>query len=126
MIRGIDEATFLRLKPFVTVERETAININTAAPEVLAAGEPELAENPQLIKAILLARTIRPFSQLTDVQNMLGGATFQTPLSNVFSTSSNYFTISGMGAAAGSRKLVNAVFQREKNAPCNLVSWQEE
>ncbi|HXW85666.1 MAG TPA: type II secretion system minor pseudopilin GspK [Candidatus Binataceae bacterium] len=126
MIAGIDEPTFLKLQPFVTVQKETGINVNTASPEVLEAAEPEFAEDPQLVKAIVLARTISPFAKLTDVQNLLGGATFQTPLAQVITTTSVYFTISGMGSYAGSRKLVHGVFERQPGAPSILMSWQED
>src|SRR4029077_11701465 len=58
MIKGIDDATFLKLKNYLTVEPETRVNVNTAPPEVLACLEPELASNPRLVMQILQARMV--------------------------------------------------------------------
>src|SRR5215475_3854390 len=53
MVRGVDDATFHRLLPFVTVVPEMQVNANTAPPEVLAALSPQLFANPDLVKAIV-------------------------------------------------------------------------
>src|SRR5215831_176255 len=51
MVRGVDDAIFHRLLPFVTVVPEMQVNANTAPPEVLAALSPALFASPDLIKA---------------------------------------------------------------------------
>jgi len=131
MVRGVDQATFTVLRQFLTVVPAAqqnvgiSVNINTAPPEVIAALVPELTQNPNLVKEIVLARTLRPFAKVTDVGNLRLG-TFATRLMQVLTTQSKYFTISGTGSFAGSRKMVYAVFQRQTNGTGLLVSWREE
>ncbi|HYB90808.1 MAG TPA: type II secretion system minor pseudopilin GspK [Candidatus Binataceae bacterium] len=132
MVAGVDEATFLVLKQFLTVVPQPqanggiVVNINTAPPEVIAALVPELTENPTLVKEIVLARMLRPFAKTTDVGNLPGVGTFSTRLMQVLTTQSKYFTISATGSFAGSRKMVYAVFQRQSNGTALLASWREE
>ena len=126
MVRGIDDATFHRLLPFVTVVPEMQVNANTAPPEVLAALSPQLFANPDLVKAVVTARMIRPFSNLTDVGNIPGLGQYITDLSKVLTTRSNFFTMNGMGTFAGARKLVHSTFRRQPNGTGLLISWQED
>ena len=126
MVRGVDDATFHRLLPFVTVVPEMQVNANTAPPEVLAALSPQLFANPDLVKAVVTARMIRPFSNLTDVGNIPGLGQYISDLSKVLTTRSNFFTINGMGTFAGARKLVHSTFRRQPNGTGLLISWQED
>jgi general secretion pathway protein K len=126
MVRGIDDATFNRLLPFLTVVPENQVNVNTAAPPVLAALSPELFANQNLVKAIVTARMIRPFSKMTDVGNIPGLGQYITELSTVLTTKSKYFTVNGMGTYAGSRALVHATFLREPNGKEVLISWKDD
>lgn len=126
MVRGVDDAIFHRLLPFVTVVPEMQVNANTAPPEVLAALSPQLFANPDLIKAVVTARMIRPFSNLTDVGNIPGLGQYISDLSKVLTTRSNFFTINGMGTFAGARKLVHSTFRRQPNGTGLLISWQED
>ncbi len=126
MVRGIDDATFNRLLPFVTVVPENQVNVNTAPPEVLAALSPQLFANQDLVKAILTARMIRPFSNMTDVGNIPGLGQYITELSALLTTKSAFFTINGMGTFAGARKLVRPIFFRKPNGTELLISWQED
>ena len=126
MVRGIDDVSFNRLLPFLTVEPENQVNVNTASPEVLAALSPELFVNPDLVKAIMTARMIRPFSNLADVGNIPGVGQYMSELSQLLTTRSKYFTINGMGTYAGSRKLIHGTFFREPNGVELLVSWEED
>ena len=60
LVRGIDEITFRRLSPFITVTPSVRVNINTAPPEVLMAVVPALQESPSSLKSILEERVNRP------------------------------------------------------------------
>jgi len=125
MIRGIDDATFKRLLPFLTVEPEMQVNANTAPPEVLASLLPELYGNANLINEIITARMIRPFVNLTDVGNLPGFGQMSTQLSQVLTTRSNFFTISAMGTFAGARKVIYSTFRRQPDGSGMLAAWQE-
>jgi general secretion pathway protein K len=126
MIRGIDDATFNRIRPFLTVMPEMQVNVNTAPPEVLAAVSPKLFANPDAVKAIVTARMIRPFGNMTDVGNIPAVGQYISDLSKVLTTRSNYFTISGMGTYAGARMLVHSTFRRQPNGTGLLAVWQED
>lgn len=126
MIKGIDDATFLKLKNYLTVTPEKEVNANTASPEVLACLEPELTDNPRLVAEIIQARSARPFTNITDVTNLPGVSEIAGKIGKDLTTKSNYFTIGGMGTFAGARKIVISVFHRNGNGTANLVSWQED
>jgi len=131
LIKGIDDATFMKLRNYLTVAPETAVNVNTAPPEVLACLDDSLANNPNVIKQILEARAIRPFSNPADVLNLIGGAASQasggqSSLSRDLTTRTTYFSITGMGTYAGARRLVFATFRRNGDGTGTLSSWQEE
>ncbi len=125
MIRGVDDATFFRLQQFLTAAPEPRVNINTAAPEVIAALLPQLANNPSLVKEIVEARTVQPFVMITDVVNMAGLGDVATPLMRLITTRSTYFTITGAGSYAGARQRVMATFRRNSDGTAMLASWHE-
>ncbi len=76
MVRGVDDATFLRLRDYLTVMPEPLVNVNTAPGEVIACMEPELTANLRLTKQILLARDIKPFKDLGQVVTDVPGLGF--------------------------------------------------
>lgn len=126
LIRGIDDIAFLKLSQYLTVAPEKAVNPNTASPEVLACLEPELTQNPRAVEAIIQARMIKPFTNITDVMNIPDLSSAGTKLSKDLTTRGEYFTISGVGKFAGARKLVVGTFQRIQDGTAVLGSWQED
>jgi general secretion pathway protein K len=128
LVKGVDDATFAVLRNYLTVAPELGVNANTASPEVIACLVPELTANPRIVETIIQARTVRPFSSLTDVYNLPGVGELQAELDKGTSLtiSTEYFTISGMGTYAGARKLVFATFLRNGNGTATLGSWQED
>jgi general secretion pathway protein K len=126
MVKGLNEAVFNRVRPFLTVMPEPAVNANTASPQVLACLEPELMEDQKIVQEIIEARTIRPFAQTTDIGNLPDVGTFGTRLMQVLTTRSQYFTINGMGTYAGARRIVTATFHRESTGVGTLCVWNEE
>ncbi|MGH7781155.1 MAG: type II secretion system minor pseudopilin GspK [Candidatus Binataceae bacterium] len=126
LIKGVDEATFNRLQPFVTVAPEPVVNANTAPPEVLAALLPQLMDDPKLVKELVAARMLMPFTNTTDIANLPGLGTLGQALTQVVTTRSTFFTINALGTFAGSRKLVYSTFRRQGNGTATLMSWQED
>jgi general secretion pathway protein K len=123
LIKGIDDATFAKLRNYVTVAPEYLVNPNTASPEVLASLDPQLT--PDLVKSIIDARSNRPFSVVTDVTNLPGLGAI-TNLPKYLTLRGQYFTITGVGNYAGARKLVFATFRRNPDGTGTLGSWQED
>ena len=126
LVKGVDDATFSKLRNYLTVAPEPVVNINTASPEVIACLEPELARNPQIVEAIIQARALRPFSTMTDVLNLPGVGELQEKLQTEIGTTTQNFSISGVGSYAGARKLVFATFHRNTDGTATLASWQED
>ena len=127
LVKGINEAVFNRIRPFLTVMPETQVNVNTASGQVLAALEPELMEDQKIVEQIIMARQSRPFSKVTDVVNEIPGiAAFGTRLTQVLTTRSQYFTINGMGTYADARKVIAATFHREQTGIGTLTNWHED
>ncbi|MGA7871879.1 MAG: type II secretion system minor pseudopilin GspK [Candidatus Binatus sp.] len=126
MVQGFNEAIFNRVSPFLTVMPEPAVNANTASPQVLAALEPELTEDQKLVQEIIEARTIRPFSQPTDLMNLPDLSAVAQLLSKDVVMRSQFFTINGMGTYAGARKIITATFHREASGIGTLAAWHED
>jgi general secretion pathway protein K len=126
LIRGIDEATFMRLKNFITTTPSVRININTAPPEVMMAVAPQLAQAPSALNSILAARTEHPFANMTEVSQLPGVSNLSSPLPALFSTISDYFTVTGLGSFAGTRSYVYATIRRTGPGPQLLLSWNED
>jgi len=59
MVQGFNEAIFNRVSPFLTVMAETAVNADTASPQVLAALEPQLTEDQKLVLEIMSSTCMR-------------------------------------------------------------------
>ncbi len=125
-LKGIDDATFMRLSQYLTTVPEARVNANTASPEVLAALTPELSNSPDLVKEIIAARGYRPFLAVTDVANLPGIGQFVAHLTPLITTRSAYFTIIGQGEFAGARRRIYAVFRRNSNGSAMLISWHED
>src|SRR5260370_40564165 len=126
MVKGFNEAIFNRVSPFLTVMPVIAVNANTAAPQVLAALEPELMEDQKIVEHIIEARAIRPFTQTTDIMNLSDLAEVAQRLSKDVGVRSQFFTITGTGTYAGARKIITATFHRENNGIGTLAAWHED
>jgi general secretion pathway protein K len=126
LVRGIDEPTFMRLKNFITTTPSVRININTAPPEVMMAVAPQLAQTPSALNSILSARTEHPFTNMTEVSELPGVSSLSSPLPALFSTTSDYFTVTGLGSFAGTRSYIYATIRRTGPGPQLLLSWNED
>src|SRR5579875_49719 len=126
MVRGINEAIFHQLRKFITTTPSVQININTAPPEVLMAVAPQLQESPSSLQAILEERVNQPFTNLTEVSQLIGQTNGASTLPANLSTTSDYFTVEGAGSFAGTRSFVYAVIRRTGPGPQLLLSWNED
>jgi general secretion pathway protein K len=125
MVQGFSEVIFNRVSPFLTTMPTTAVNANTAPPQVIAALEPQWTEDQKIVEEIVEARQIRPFTQPTDIINLLGTAAPPT-LGQDIDMRSQFFTINGTGTYAGARKIITATFHRETTGISTLAAWHED
>jgi general secretion pathway protein K len=126
LVRGITEPIFQRLSKFLTTTPSVRVNLNTASPEVLMAVAPQLQESPSLLQSILEQRVKQPFTDLTQITAMLGQGSGASTLPSTLSTTSDYFTVNGVGSFAGTRTFVSAVIRRTGPGPQLLLSWNED
>jgi type II secretory pathway component PulK len=130
MLKGMNDATFLKLSNFLTAMQigagECCVNANTASPEVLAALSPELESDSDTVKQIVDMRTIRPFTKVTDLLNLSGIGTGAEQLKPFVSVNSNFFLITAQGEFAGARKRIYAIFRRNQNGTALLLNWHED
>jgi general secretion pathway protein K len=126
MLKGMDDATFMRLSHYLTTMPEQRVNANTAPPEVLAALIPEFENDPDLVKEIIAARDQRPFTTNNDINNLPGIGQFTGHLGPLLTTRSSYFTINGQGDFAGARKRIYSTFRRNTNGTAMLMNWHED
>jgi len=102
------------------------ININTAPPELIAALSENLARDDSLVKEILAARLREPFQNLTDLGNLAGAGEDFNKIATLLNITSSYFTITGVGTYAGTRRFVYATFRSNLNGTAVLVGWNED
>jgi len=133
MIRGVDDATFIRLAQFLTVAPDSRVNINTAPPEILMAMIPQLANQTSILQEIMAQRPYHTTSDLNKAlsaitksgQGSQGGQSSQNSQS-LFTTQSDYFTITGVGTFAGARTFAYATVRRNGTGPMLLSYWHED
>ena len=87
---------------------------------------PQLAQAPSALNSILAARIEHPFNNMTEVSELPGVSNLSSPLPATFSTTSDYFTITGLGSFAGTRTYVYATIRRTGPGPQLLLSWNED
>jgi len=119
-IKGFDERSIERLRPFVSVlPLSLAINANFAPAEVLVAVIPDmsLAEARVLVQQ----RRGKPYKDMMDFQQRLPKNVNKMNI-NDFSVSSEFFWVTGRARVANSQVTTQALLQRGEGWPA--VVWQ--
>lgn len=120
LVKGFDSRTIEHLRPFVTtLPLSGAINVNFAAPEVLAA----VIENMSLADARLLVqqRSVHPFKDVADFEQRLPHGGIQVSDATI-TVSSQFFLITGRASVGRSQVTTQALLQRTGIWP--TVVWQ--
>jgi general secretion pathway protein K len=121
LVQGFDEAARLRLRPFVTaLPRFTAVNVNTAAPEVLAAVVRELELDDA--RALAVQRSRAYFRNRADFLAQLPPGTVAG--ANDVATSSDFFMASVRVTIGGAQARGNALLAREQTG-WPVVVWRK-
>ena len=128
-VKGIDVATFAKLKPFITaLPGRSKLNINTAPREVLAAALPELGK--AALDELLNRRMTQPFKSFEadkDDKGIRGYLKDMPPgkIEQLLDFNSRYFSIT-MGINTGSTQLRQSALLQSvmANAPAaNASAW---
>lgn len=121
LVRGFDDNVRARLRPFVTaLPLFTAVNVNTASPEVISAIVDGL--NLDDARAIVAQRGQTYFLNVTDFMNQLPkGAT--VPIADI-SVNSDYFIATMQVTVGGAQARGSALLARE-NAGWPVIVWRK-
>lgn len=121
LVRGFDDEVRARLRPFVTaLPRFTAVNANTATPEVLAA----VVENLGLdgARAVVAQRERTYFRNFSDFLNQIPSG-LTVPTENI-SVSSDYF-IATMQVTIGGAQARGSALLARGNAGWPAIVWRK-
>lgn len=121
LVRGWDDAVLAALRPFVSaLPRRTAVNVNFAPPEVLAA----LVAGLTIAEARELARlrAEQPFRDHAQFVSRLPSRELQAAEDDV-SVRSQYFVVEGRARLGSADVRMHALMRRDGNAPATIL-WQ--
>ena len=119
-VKGFDEKTIARLKPFVTVlPVNSAVNVNFAPAEVLVA----IADNLSLSDARMIVQQRRglPYQDIANFRQRLPNPSIKISDVDV-AVSSQYFWVTGRATVNGAQVVTQALMQRLQGWP--TVIWQ--
>jgi general secretion pathway protein K len=119
-IKGFDERTIARLRPYVsTLPISLPINVNFAPAEVLSAMIPDLSLSDTRI--LIQQRSGKPYKDVNDFIQRLPRQNTQMNASD-FSVTSSFFWVTGRARVANSQVTTQALLQRTGGWPS--VVWQ--
>ncbi|MFA4827629.1 MAG: type II secretion system minor pseudopilin GspK [Thermodesulfovibrionales bacterium] len=120
LIKGIDKASYEKLRPYVTVYGDGLININTAEKPVLASLSESITD--KLAQKIIDYRINQPFEQKDQLQRISG---FELgvygPLISRITVKGTFFYVRTSVASRGIRRTIEAVIGADKN----IKYWRE-
>jgi len=119
-VKGFDERTIERLRPFVSVlPLSLPLNVNFAPAEVLVAVIPDLSLSDA--RALVQQRLGEPFKDMVEFRKRLPRGDIQ--MNNMdFAVTSEFFWVTGRARVADSQVTTQALLQRTSGWP--TVVWQ--
>ena len=117
LVRGIDAAALARLRPFVTVAGEHAVNPNTASREVLLA----VVQDVAAVDRLLAERARRPLAA-EDSAALLPDAPDAVRL--VLTPRGQRYTVRAVGGVGAVRRAVEATLAAPAGVEPEIVAWR--
>ena len=115
LVRGIDAAVLTRLRPFVTVAGEHAVNPNTASREVLLA----VVQDPAAVDRLLAARARRPVA-VEHISALLAGAPDTVRLA--LTPRGQHYAVRAVGGVGAVRRTVEATLSAPVGVEPEIVA----
>ena len=117
LVRGIDAAALARLRPYVTVAGEHAVNPNTASREVLLA----VVQDAGAVDRLLAARE-RGAIAAEDIAALLSGATDSVRLA--LTPRGQHYAVRAVGGVGAVRRTVDATVSAPAGVEPEVVAWR--
>lgn len=128
MIKGMDESSYAKVKPFLTTAAcdgvPPAVNLNTAAPEVLQALDP----GRQLDQALAVRITAgRPYKTVDQLKPIVGPEIFSR-IDRFSTVRSRFFSVLARGEVNETRTTILALVERQSGPQPAIIirSWRTE
>jgi general secretion pathway protein K len=124
LVRGIDAATLARLRPYVTVAGETAVNPNTAPREVLLALVP--AADAAAVDRLLVRRGRAPIDPREDLAALFPALTdpAHTTLRGRLTARGGYYTVRVRAGVGEARRTAEATLWAPAGIDPEVVAWR--
>ena len=122
LVKGFDQETYDKVTPFVTaLPAHTAINVNTAPPEVLASLSPKLTL--EIAERLVEQRENEPFEDIEAFTNDPLIKELELPAEEIenLSTSSEYFLLHSETRIGQGRVATESLFYRGQKANIRVV-----
>jgi len=119
LINGIDEETFKKLSPYVTVFGNNEININTAEVPVLISLDPDMTE--ELAQRIIDFRENTPFENKNQLQNLTGLEQVGVKMLGRITVKAEDFRIISQATVNEITRVIESVTDSSKN----IFFWRE-
>jgi general secretion pathway protein K len=122
LVKGFDAGTMNRLRPFVTIYPDminATININTAAPEMLAALDEGMSDS--LVKSVMDYRKTTPFKSQTDLASVAGLETIAQGLTLTTTAKGTVYRIRSQATVRETIRIIEAVVQLDGT----VLYWRE-
>jgi general secretion pathway protein K len=117
LVRGIDAAILTRLRPYVTVAGEHAVNPNTASREVLLA----VLDDPAAVERLLATRAHGPIDEGT-LTAVLGDVS--TRVRQMLVTRGQYYAVRSVAHVGGLVRGVEATLWAPAAVDPTVVAWR--
>lgn len=123
LVKGFDAGTMNRIRPFVTIYTDNTININTAAPEMLAALDDKMMSGT-LVDMVLDYRKTTPFKDKTDLARVAGMETIAQGLSISTTAKGTVYRILSQATVRETIRIIEAVVRLDSYTP-TVLYWRE-
>ncbi len=120
LVKGYTPQVFGRLSPFVTVNSNGLVNINTASKEVLMALSPDITG--EMAKRVIEYRSSTPFQNTAEIRKVSGFETIGFSLQDKITVRSGVFRIFTRATVGEGVKDVEAVVDVQNN---RVLYWRE-
>ncbi|MBI5816325.1 MAG: type II secretion system minor pseudopilin GspK [Nitrospinae bacterium] len=114
LVKGFAPETIRKLRPYVTVWSEGAVNANTAEEKVLMALDEDISDD--VAKGIIRERTASPFTVKEDIKRVPGVSDLYPKISLLIGVKSDYYSAESAATFGETSRMIRAVYRRSSSS----------